>query len=271
MRGRIAVLLAAASALGGCIKKPQVILADIKIGGINFQKIDLVCLFRVNNPNWFDASVYSFDYSMSVGGQPIAQGRLPQPIPKVPAYGNEIIPVAASIDFNRLSRIVRQARAGNSVSYKLSGRPVFNMLGLPVPVPVTHAGRMPSLLAPRWKLRGVGLRSGPKPAFLLTFEIENPGKRDLSLVGLKGSLKLNGQTVLQIYETSVTKLPSGKKVRIVIPVRLGVAAMYRAAKRAMANQEALKFDGEFKLKTPASMREMLLGQEKAKRPGRPGP
>ena len=258
-----ALTLLLACSAGGCIRKPRIELRDIKVAGMSFRRIDLVCLFEVTNPNIFDANLHSFESRLSAGGQTIAEGAAAGPALKVPAFGSRIITVATAVDLKKLSGVAREYRRGEAVAYEMTSRPVFNILGFAVPVTFKHAGKIPAVQQPRWKLKGVSIRGGAKPAFLLTFEITNPGRLDLSLEGISGSLRLAGETVVRIDETSVERsqeLPGGKSVQFIVPVRLSVVGMARAAAKVRGNLAALKFDGDFKLKTPISMREMLLGK-----------
>ena len=260
LRGAGAALLVALVALApaGCIRRPEVRLKDVEVGRISFRRIDLVWIFDVRNPNLFDARLYGFECTMTAAGEQIATGAAPEPIPKVPALGSETVGVATTVDFVKLGRVVRQVRRGKTIPYELAGRPVFNVLGLAVPVPFRHAGKIPRLQPPRWKLLDVALRRGARPAFLLTFEIENPGSLDLALEGVRGSLRLAGETVLQLHETSLTSLPGGKKVHLVVPVRLRLRGALGAAAKALLHREKLSFDGDFHLKTPVSLRRLLL-------------
>jgi len=251
-------------AAGGCVRKPQLSLKDIQVRGITFTTIDLTCFFEVTNPNIFDAKLKNFDYSISAVGEKIAAGAVPQPIPKVPAGGSEIIPVAVSIDFAKLGRVVRKRRQAEPVSYRLACRAVFDIIGFGIPVPFDHRGQLPALQAPRWELKDVTVRGGEKPAFLLTFQVANPNAMDLSLEGFNGALKLSDETVLEVDETTVTELPGRQKAEITVPVRLGVAGAYKAARKAMSGRRKLKFEGKFKLKAPVSLRKMLLGKATVK-------
>jgi len=52
----------------------------------------------------------------------------------------------------------------------------------------------------------------------------------------------------------------------VIPVRSRLAALIGAAADILGDRSKLKFDGEFKLKAPLSIRKMLLGKPGRKRP-----
>jgi len=259
-RAALPAALLAVAAFAGCIRKPEVHLSDIRISGMSFRKIDLICAFKVLNPNVWDARLSDFDYTLSAAGQEISRGAAPKPIPKVPALGSAIVPVAASIELAEVARVVRAYRRGGPIPYCLSARPVFSVAGLPVRVTMNHIGQLPRLEPPKWRLKDVSLRRAPRRAILLTFEIENRCGLDLVLEGLSGRLTLGGETILQLDQPSVTELPEGQKVDVIVPVRIGLAGAARAATEAALNRRDLKFDGDFRLQPPPSLRQLLLGK-----------
>ena len=71
---------------------------------------------------------------------------------------------------------------------------------------------------------------------------------------------------LELDETKLTDLPDGRTVELVIPVRVRLAALAGAAGKLITDWRSVKFDGQFKLKTPLSLRQMLLGKPLRKKP-----
>ncbi len=256
-----AMLLLAVCGFGGCVRKPEVRLADIEVEALTLRSLDLVCLFEVRNPNWFDARPISLDWRMCVGDEVFATGAASQPIPIVPALGKAIVPVAAKIDLGRLGRLVRKYRKGEDLIYRLEGRPVFSVLGISVPVSVEHLGLTPRIQAPRWRLRRVSLAKSLKPELLLTFEITNPGELALALKEMDGSLNLAGEPVLQVRSVTLTELPGCGTAELVVPVRVRPGGVLKAILKAVADPETLSFEGDFHLRTPLSIRRAMLGRK----------
>jgi len=241
-------------------------LSDIEVASLSFKQLDLVFVFDVKNPNIFSARLNAFDCRFGAADRQIAAGSAVKPIPVIPAGGSRTIPVAIGISLVDLADVVRRRRSGQTIPYKLASRPVFNVLGFSLPVSISHRGELPPLLTPKWKLKRISLRKGPAPAFLVTFEITNPSSFSLSLEGVKGSLRLGGRDVLELHETAITELPGGKTVELVVPVRIRLAALVGVAGDLLTDWRKVKFDGEFKLKTPLSIKDMLLGRPGRKRP-----
>ena len=263
--GAAAILLCVFN-ITGCIKPPTVSLSDIKISSMSLKQLDLVCVFDVQNPNMFAAKLNAFDCDFSAFERSIASGAASGPIPSIPAGGRCSVPIDLAISLPELAGVARQYAKGKTVPYALTSRPVFNVLGASLPVSFKHDGSIPSLLAPKWKLKGVSMRHGPKPAFLVTFEISNPSGVHLSLAGVRGALSLGGKQFLELDETTLTDLPDSQAVELTIPVRVRLAALAAAAGKLLTDWRSLKFEGQFKFKTPPSLRQMLMGQPLNKKP-----
>ena len=262
----VAAILLAVFNVTGCIKPPKVSLSDIEISSMSFRRLEVVCVFDVQNPNIFSANLKSFDCEFQALERSIALGSAATPIPSIPAGGRRTVPVAVAISLNDLAGVAKEYAHGKTVPYELTSRPVFNVLGVSLSVSFRHGGKIPSLLAPKWKLKRISLRKGIAPAFLVTFEIRNPSGIHLSLEGVKGSLRIAGEPVLELDETTLTELPDGQTVELVIPVRVRLAALAGAAGKLITDWRSVKFDGEFKIKTPLSLRQMLLGKPLRKKP-----
>ena len=260
-----ATILLCVFSVTGCIRRPVVKLSDIKISSMSFRQLELVCLFDVQNPNIFSANLKTFDCDFLAATRQIASGSAQTPIPTIPAGGESIIPINLTISLPDLANAAKQYSLGKTVPYELTSRPVFNVLGFSLPVSFNHGGNVPALLAPKWKLKRISLRSGFSPALLVTFEIRNPSGIHLSLEGVKGSLNLAGKPILEIDETAITELPDGEAIEMVIPVRVRLSALAGAVGKLVTDWRSVKFDGHFKLKTPIPLRQMLLGKPTGKK------
>jgi len=259
----LALAFATLAAAGGCqIRPPEVHLHDIQITDMSFRRIDLVCWFTVLNPNPYDAVLSDFTYTMTAAGQQIARGAAVQPIPKVPGIASEVIPVGASIDLRKLREAARNYTGGKPVPYQLAGRPVFCIAGLNIPVDVRHAGEVPRIRLPAVSVRKVSLQREPERAVLIDLDVTNRCTFEVSLAGLHGDLTVGGESILAVREPSTAVLPPGKKVRMTVPVRVGVSGAAKAAWKIIATGKAPSLDAELKLKSPPTLRQLLLGSEK---------
>jgi hypothetical protein len=88
----------------------------------------------------------------------------------------------------------------------------------------------------------------------------------MSLAGVKGALNLGGSTLVEIQETKVTQLPGDEAIELIVPVRVRLAALAGISRKLMIDWRSIKFDGEFKMKTPLSLRKMMLNKPLKKKP-----
>jgi len=258
--GAVACGLLLACGLAGCVRKPEVRLKDIRVDRLSTRSLELVCDLEIYNPNFCAAKLRSLEWFMASADETLAAGAAPRPIPPVPARGTATVPVAVGLDMKSIGRLVRRYRRGQDIPYRLEAKPVFDILGVGLPVPVRHAGRVPRLQPPRWKLAGVKLHKGIHPKLLVTFEVTNPGELGLSLNGVRGTLTLAGQPVIEVSGTTLTELPGGGKAELVVPVQIHALGMAAAVAKTLAAGEGLHFEGEFTLAAPLSLRNMLLGK-----------
>ncbi len=252
--------------LSGCIKPPEVSLSDIKISSMSFKQLDLVCTFDVENPNLFAANLKKFDCDFRAFDRSSATGAAPGPIPSIPAGGRRMLPINLTISLPQLAGVAQKYAKGKTVPYALTSKPVFNVLGASLPVSFNHDGKIPSMLAPKWKLKGASVRGGPKPALLVTFEISNPSGIHMALSGVKGALNLGGSSLVEIQETKVTELPGDEAIELVVPVRVRLGALAGISSKLLTDWRSLRFDGEFKMKTPLSLRRMMLDKPLGEKP-----
>ena len=68
----VAIMLLGTFNITGCIKPPVVSLSDITISSMSFRRLELVCLFDVQNPNFFDARLNALDCKFLASARPIA-------------------------------------------------------------------------------------------------------------------------------------------------------------------------------------------------------
>ena len=57
------------------IQKPRVTVNDVRLTGLNLQKIDLTFDVNIQNPNALSATLAGFDYDFQLGGSSFITGR----------------------------------------------------------------------------------------------------------------------------------------------------------------------------------------------------
>ncbi len=254
-------LVAGAFPAGCSYEKPTVELANIGVTGIDFQKLDLLFDLKVHNPNSFQISISSLDYQVAAGGERVAGGALPRPIPPLGAKKTTNLRAPVELHYAGLLPVVKKLGARQALPFEFSGEAAFNILGLTVPVPFRHEGRIPALRAPSWHLRQVRLLGQGDPGLELVFEVDNPNDFPLPLLQLKGHLRYGEQTLLEVNQTGLESAPAGRPAELTVPIRINAAGVLEAVGDAISRGGSIRFDGKLHLGVPPSLKEMLLGQE----------
>ena len=243
----------------GCqVKKPIVALHDVHVASVGLKEAHLLLDFRVINPNAFGATVQNFEYTFASGDRVIAEGCLPVPVEPIEPYHDRILQAPVTLRWGDLLAAGTSAVRTRTAPYRLTTHARFRVLGVSMQRQNDRTGEIALFRKPRWDIKWPRIHRNPW-RLELVFHVTNPNDFDLSLAGLKGQLKYDGQTLLEVAEPAVRQLDPDATVEVVVPLRLraeGVSALAMRLVRGKA--ELLQFDGDFELSDPVSLRKRLL-------------
>ena len=245
---------------GGCVKKPIVRLKGIQIDRLGLTGVNLLLDFDVTNPNWFMVRLYEFEYDMTVEGRRLAGGEMPKPISSISADQTKRYSIPVGLTYESLRPIITR-RAGQALQYELTTRTTFNVFGMPVPIRRKRTGKMPPIRAPGVRLKALRMRTEPPKAIEVVFDVHNPNSFSLLLNQVSGGVFAGEQEVLTVYRSETTEFHGGGTTELVVPVRLGVAAMMRALATAGVSGSKLKFKGKFDLDAPKPLKSIFMDEE----------
>jgi LEA14-like dessication related protein len=255
---RAAGVLAVAMVLAapGCVKKPLVRLVDVQIDSIDLEKTDMSVGVNVTNPNWFVARMFALQYGMTVDGKELVSGEVPTPIEMIPAGAKRTYRIPLRISHDALMPFLQNLLGAEAIPYALTAEATFNVIGLPLPVQRQRTGKLPPIRALEPRLQAIRF-PGDVPASLeVVFNVHNPNPFSMAMKRMDGAIYVGGEKVLTIYRSMTTDLPGGQTSELVVPIRLGMAAMVRAM--AKAGSGKLEFRGNFILDVPGPFRNLLL-------------
>jgi LEA14-like dessication related protein len=155
-RGWLSILTAmlALAALAGCagmgrgaFVPPQVTLADLnpRAFGLFEQRVSMT--LRVTNPNDRALDIDGFRYTVTLNGQPFANG-VSRVRAKVPRLGEAFVVTEASISTVNLLRQVIEAQTLNGFAYGIQGEAFVRTAGGIQAVPFTQEGALGRLPGP---------------------------------------------------------------------------------------------------------------------------
>lgn len=112
------------SCLGWVLEKPSFVLREILLSPRSFTEMDLLLGLDVENPNRFDLTLKSFEYTVYLNNEEIGQGRLEKEI-LIPSKSITRVQAPIAASFKNLGASLKSLIAGvvgKDVSYKIEGK-----------------------------------------------------------------------------------------------------------------------------------------------------
>lgn len=242
---------------GGCRPKPPVLsLKDIKLSSLGVGKTELLIDVGVFNPNWYSITLKRMGYALHIGGRKLADGATTGDVPVCRGGEWTVVPTSVSIDMEGLYAAAREFGDGEEVAYAVTGRTVFDCLGLELPVKLDKSGTIVRVRRLRWRLKrirpprdGKGLR--------LVFDVSNPNAFDVPIVALSGSIDVGGEALVRIDRPSIAKIPAGAGRVVEIPVHLDVDGVAKVIAAGIKGPDKIKFVPRLKLSPPISLKHLV--------------
>ncbi|NQT23784.1 LEA type 2 family protein [candidate division KSB1 bacterium] len=175
------------------IQKPRVSVSDAKLTGLNFDGVDLLLTFQIDNPNSLGVTANGFDYDFKLNGNSFVQGKEIQTV-SVPANGTGQIDLPISILFKDIYQAVNSLKNQDSTEYEISAGFNFNLPVLgPIRVPVTKKGSLPLLKLPKVSIQQFKVsRMGFTGADLeLVLGVKNPNSIPFKLKAMQYDFSVN--------------------------------------------------------------------------------
>ena len=262
LRIGLGLLALVAAGAGGCAR-PTVTLDDVGLAAINLQKVDLVFDLLVSNPNPVSLDVSGLDYALTAIGQELAKGTTGEGS-KIAANADGHVKVPVSLSYDTLRSLWQKASAHEAVPFELAADVGFKAFGMPIKVPLKHAGEIPPMYAPSFSFRQV--RPAGIDSVEVLFDVENPNSFELPLQALAGALKYGDSTLLTVEKSSLPAVAARSKTTLAMPIKLdaaGIAKIAGGLATGSIGGQKLRFDGDLKFGTPELLRAMLLGKKEA--------
>jgi LEA14-like dessication related protein len=130
VRTRVGILLLLtlplflASCLGWILEKPSFVLREITLSPRSFTEMSLILGLDAHNPNRFDLTLKSFEYTLYLNQQEMGKGRLEKEI-LIPSSSVTRMQAPIAASFNNLGeslKAVMTGITGKEVIYKIEGK-----------------------------------------------------------------------------------------------------------------------------------------------------
>jgi len=130
----LALAMVLSSCLGWILEKPTFVLRGITLSPRSLLEMNLLVRLDVENPNRFDLTLTSFEYTVYLSNEEIGNGLIEQQL-LIPASSTTSVQVPIAATFKNLGGSLKAIIAGNDVPYKIEGKAdikaIFGSLSFP--------------------------------------------------------------------------------------------------------------------------------------------
>jgi LEA14-like dessication related protein len=117
----LGLVLLLSSCLRWILEEPSFTLRQVTLSPRSFTEMDILLGIEVRNPNRFDLTLKSFEYTVQLDQQDIGAGRLEKEI-VVPASSTSMIHVPVAATFKNLGASLKTVLFSDNVPYKIEGK-----------------------------------------------------------------------------------------------------------------------------------------------------
>jgi LEA14-like dessication related protein len=124
LRGLLLVLILSlflVSCLSWILEKPSFTLREITLNPRSLTEIQLLLSLDVQNPNRFDLTLRSFEYTIYLNNEEVGNGRLEKAL-LVPSSSITRVQAPVAAKFKNLGGSVMSIITGNGLPYKIEGK-----------------------------------------------------------------------------------------------------------------------------------------------------
>jgi LEA14-like dessication related protein len=108
------------SCLNLIMEKPDFTIRDIKLSKCTLTEMDLILVIEVNNPNRFNFTIKSLQYSIYLNDREIGKGGLDREL-LIPALSATTIQMPIHAGFRELGVGIKAIFTGDEIPYKIEG------------------------------------------------------------------------------------------------------------------------------------------------------
>ena len=122
------------SCLSWILEKPSFVLREVILSPRSFTEMNLLVGFDVQNPNRFDLTLKSFEFTIYLKNEEIGKGRMKNEL-LIPSSSTMSVQVPIDVKFKDLGGSLKAIFTGGDLPYKIEGnadvRTIFGSLNFP--------------------------------------------------------------------------------------------------------------------------------------------
>lgn len=132
------------SCLSWFLEKPSIIVREIILSPRSLMEMNLLLGIEVQNPNRFDLTLTSFEYTVYLNNEETGSGRLEKEI-LVPASSTTRVQVPVAATFKNLGGSLKTIITGDDLPYKIEGTAGIKTAFGSLSFPLSKEGRIGNL------------------------------------------------------------------------------------------------------------------------------
>jgi LEA14-like dessication related protein len=218
----LSVLFFSCASLQDVLKEPEISFDTFKISKINFDSIDVLFTYKIDNPNVFGITVPRFDYNLYIEDASFVSGTSAESI-NIDRQGSSFADIPLTLSYEDLLKAISVLLNQNEANYTIN---TDFFLNLPVVgerrIPLSHSGKIPILKLPEISLNDVKIASTNilSPAIEVSIDIVNKNIFAIAPLTLDFEVLLNDIEIMESSQKNIPPLEPGKNSTITIPIKL---------------------------------------------------
>jgi LEA14-like dessication related protein len=218
----IVLVLISCSSLQDVLKDPEISFDTFKISKINFDTIDVLFTYKVDNPNLFGITLPRFDYNLLIEESNFVSGTSSESM-RIEQQGSSFVDLPVTLSYADLFKAISILLNQNEAAYTI-GTNFY--LDIPVigeqEIPVSHSGKIPILKLPEISLREIKtISSNPlSPELELSVDITNNNMFTIDPNAFDFEVLFNNRRITESSQNNIASMQPGKSSNVKIPIKL---------------------------------------------------
>lgn len=246
-------VLAPALMLAGCPKGtlgdlgleqffPKITFDTLKVNKIDFQHVDTMVVFNVDNPNPIKLVFASFGYDFSLAGNPFLSGVQDDGFALEPK-GSTKLKIPVSVKFKELIDMATDIKGKDEVPFRIAGTLGFNTPLGKIDVPLKQRGNFPVLRTPKVKFQKlrVGKLNLLKQSVTINLDlgVSHEQGKAMTFDKFAYALKFNGKKVTEGLVAQLGSVEPGAEKTVSLPIQLNLLDLGSTIVSAITNKTKL--------------------------------
>lgn len=239
------------------IKEPVANVADAKMTGLDFDKIDMLFGIDIQNPNTIGIAMDGFDYDLLLNDNSFLSGNQNEKL-NIEAQGTSRVDFPISLKYADIYNMFMSLKSADSTKYQVKLGLLFNLPVLGATrIPISHTGHLPIPKLPAISVKDLKLNSlGFTGAKLdLKVAIDNPNAFAMIFDQLNYNFQINGLDWASGKNTKPMQVNEKGEGIVTIPVKLDFLQMGQSVYQLINGTSNLnyKFSGNVDMSSNISL------------------